>query len=161
YRQFASSFDGTLDRGPYVWARTKKFRDADYEGFVYIGSMAQVQGYVRLSQTRKPETGGHDVTISDLAYTTGAAGRGLLRFIGAFAAMGEDAVFHGGAIHPLLTMIGARHYRVEKRDYWMIRVLDVEKAIAARGYVPGVRADFQIDLTDELIPENAGRWRVR
>jgi predicted acetyltransferase len=43
----------------------------------------------------------------------------------------------------------------------MIRIVDVPSTIAARGWPAGVRAEAHFELSDELFPENAGRWVVR
>ncbi|MBX3356957.1 MAG: GNAT family N-acetyltransferase [Phycisphaeraceae bacterium] len=160
YRRFAVRFDGMLDRSEYSWARTKKLREVAYSGFGCFDAHGTLRGYVRLAQTRKPETGGHDLAISDLAFLDATAGRRLLTFMADFATMGEDVVFQCGPIHPLLTMIGARHYRVEKRDYWMTRVLDVKAALEARGWPAGVVAGAVIEVTDDLLPENQGIWSI-
>jgi predicted acetyltransferase len=160
YRRFAACFDGMLDRGPYVWERTRLFRDVAYEGFGCVGPDGALDGYLRLAQVRKPDMGQHDVALSDVAFTNARAGRDLLRFIAGFTTMGDDLVMHGGPIHPLLTMLSTRHYRVEKRDYWMLRVLDVAGAIAARGFAPGTRGSFTVEITDGVLPSNTGRWRI-
>ena len=43
----------------------------------------------------------------------------------------------------------------------MLRVLDLPAAIAARGFPPGMTAELHLDVADDLLEENRGRWRVR
>jgi predicted acetyltransferase len=43
----------------------------------------------------------------------------------------------------------------------MLRVVDVPRAMAARGWPRGVKVDLHFDVVDELVAENAGAWRVR
>jgi predicted acetyltransferase len=149
-----------LDRGPYVWQRTRATRDGPAAGFGVFASGGELEGYVYLLQARKPETGHHDVTVSDLAFVTAAAGRRLLGFLSDFATVGDEVVLAGGPLHPLLSLIDERRYRVEKKDYWMVRVLDVGRAIGARGVGNGRRAACVVDVDDPLIAESHGRWTV-
>lgn len=182
YAQFATGFDGMLDRGEYVWRRVREWRDHAYTGWCVVressdasaagthqagqaASLAgtadeSIEGYVFLRQERK-DTGKHDLLISDIAFTTPAAGRRLLGFLSDFATMGEDAVIsQAGSIHPLLTLLPTQKYAVERREYWMTRITNLPAAIAARGFAPGVRSRITIEVTDEQVAANHGRWTI-
>lgn len=63
-----------------------------------------------------------------------------------------DAAF----VHQLKDIRGA-HFSV--RDNIWVRVLDVPRALTARGYAAD--ADVTLELTDKQVPANAGLWRVR
>ncbi len=159
YRTFASAFNGPLDRGAYVWSRIRERRGEKFEGFgVFEGD--RLVGYVYLSQRRKPETGRHDLALSDIAFTTPAAGRRLLTFLGDFATMADEIEFFGGPVHPLLTLLPLQQYQVERVEYWMLRVLNVAGAMAARGVAPFTNARWAVGIRDELIPSNAGGWTI-
>lgn len=159
YDSFARRFDGQLDRGPYIWSRVRAFRDTEYHGFGVKLPDGTLGGYVFLHQDRKSH-GRHDISLSDFAFTSPEVGRRLWGFLADFAMMGEDLSFHGGPTHPALTLLGQQRYKVECRDYWMIRILDVKRALEARGYSPAVRATVRIEITDDLVPGNAGNWTM-
>ncbi|HRJ50592.1 MAG TPA: GNAT family N-acetyltransferase, partial [Phycisphaerales bacterium] len=80
HRRFAGAWDGTLDRGEYLWARVKSNRGVAYSGYGIRGSSGLIDGYVWWSATRKPDTGRHDMELSDLAFTSESACRRLLGF---------------------------------------------------------------------------------
>jgi predicted acetyltransferase len=40
---------------------------------------------------------------------------------------------------------------------WMLRVVDVRKALEARGYPRGVEAQLHFDIEDDMLPENNGK----
>jgi predicted acetyltransferase len=42
----------------------------------------------------------------------------------------------------------------------MLRIVDPAAAIEARGFPAGLRATLQIDLADDVLPENAGRYTI-
>ena len=43
---------------------------------------------------------------------------------------------------------------------WMLRVVDVPAAIAARGFPPAVSVSVPLELSDQARPGNAGRWQL-
>lgn len=164
YRAFATSFTGLLDRGPYVWRRTREWRDKSYTGFgVYDGpaSSSTLEGYVFLAQEQGEHAyGKHDVLVSDIAFTTPRAARRLLGFLADFATMGDSIVLHCGPLHPLISLTNAIMLKIEKQEYWMLRVVSVQKALEQRGYHPAARGVLQLDVHDETIPANAGSWTL-
>lgn len=160
YARFAREFNGTLVRGPYVWARVKKWRDEDYYGFGIDDERGGLAGYLYLAQTRKPTTGRHDLSVSDIAFATPDAGRGLLGFLAGFGTMADSVVIQGGPMHPIVGLLPQQTFEVSKRDYWMLRITDLGRAISMRGYPGGVRTGFTLNITDALVPSNAGLWRV-
>lgn len=160
YAGWASAFNGMLDRGPYCWARVRKFREQLYQGFMTLDGAGKPDGYLFLSQARRPD-GKFDLILSDVAFASPEAGRRLVGFLAGFGMMMNDLIFSGGATHPLLMLLPQQRARVELRDDWMLRVVDVEKALSARGYPPGVDAEVHMNVTDELVPANAGNWVLR
>ncbi|GAA1769256.1 GNAT family N-acetyltransferase [Luedemannella helvata] len=60
---------------------------------------------------------------------------------------------------PLLRLVNEpRRLGARVGDSLWIRIVDLPAALAARRYAAPV--DLVLDVTDELIPENAGRWRL-
>ena len=61
--------------------------------------------------------------------------------------------------HPLmLTLAEPRRLRLRLGDGLWLRLLDVPAALAARGY--GADGQLVLDVTDELLPDVGGRWRL-
>ena len=61
---------------------------------------------------------------------------------------------------PLLYLLAdIRRARTQLVDGLWIRLVDVGRALAQRQYARAV--DVVIDVTDELLPQNAGRWRLQ
>jgi predicted acetyltransferase len=160
YERFAREFNGTLDRGPYSWKRVCETRGDRYQGFAVEEASGELAGYLYLMQQRKPETGRHDVLLSDLAFTTPAAGRRLLGFLADMATIGDEAVFFGGPWHPVLALLPQQRYTVERRDYWMLRVLSVPRSLECRGYPKGIQTEAVFRVIDPLLPDNTGCWQA-
>ncbi|MFO0828316.1 MAG: GNAT family N-acetyltransferase [Phycisphaerales bacterium] len=161
YREYAARFDGMLDRGPFIWSRVKQSRDAVFHGFAVVphGADGPIEGYLYFAQHRR-DGGRHDVSLSDLAFTTPRAGLRLLGLLRDFTSMGLTLSFTGGPSHPLVVLLQQQWVEASLREWWMLRIVDLERAIEARGYAPATTVDVVIDVTDELVPANAGRWTI-
>jgi predicted acetyltransferase len=157
YRSVAARMPGHLDRGPYVWFRVRSPRDAAARAFV-VGEGSNVDGYVVLFQRRSGATLDYDVRVTDIAARTPAAYRRLLTVLADHGTIGESVVWNGGPGDPLLMLLPDRHYEARDLWHWMIRITDVEAALTARGYPPGLRAEAELDVTDELVAGNVGRY---
>jgi predicted acetyltransferase len=156
YNAFASSQDGWLDRAAFGWMGVRERRAERYNGFG-VGSDEHLDGYVFLTQRVRPETGRHDVVLSDIAFRTPAAGRRLLGLLADFATIGDDLVFAGGPHHPLVWLLGQQRHTMTFKNYWMLRMVDVRRALSSRGYPPAVRAEISLEVADELLGANHGR----
>ena len=66
----------------------------------------------------------------------------------------------GDLTHPLLDQLDEIWYRHRKTDVWMVRVVDLEKAIAERGFNACINGEVVVEIADQLFEENAGVWRI-
>jgi predicted acetyltransferase len=151
---------GPLDRGEYIWARVKMFRDNPYQGFAAVNDSDQIEGYLYLNQQRRPSDGMQDLALTDLVFTTPRAGRRLLTLLEEFSSIAHDITFCGGPLHPALYLLAEQRYAISLKHFWMLRVIDVKRAFESRGYPPAFRGDAHLDVRDEVIPANSGRWTV-
>ncbi len=160
-RAFAARFEGPLDRGPFIWKRVQQNRDQQFTGFAVVpdGPGGAIEGYLFLGQVRR-DTGRFDVVLSDCAFTTRRAALRLLGLLRDFTTMGLTLSFTGGPCHPLVTLLPQQWIEMSFKDYWMIRIAHLERAIAARGYAPGIAAETAIAVDDDLVAANAGTWRL-
>ncbi len=163
YGAFAARYNGTLDRGPYCWLRTREMRGERYTGFGIPSPdhPGTLDAYVFYAQRRKPDSGRHDVAVSDLAFTNARAGRRLLGLLADLATVGDDAVLYGPPLHPLLTLMDQQFHTSTFVDVWMLRIVRVREALESRGYPAHADAAVTLDAADDLIPDNAGPWTIR
>jgi len=157
---FGALHDGALDRGPYIWHRVHRVRGVEYLGFGARDDDGRLGGYLYLHQSQR-SLGVFDIHLSDLAFTEAWAGRRLLEFLANFAMVGVDLMFHGGPTHPLFELLPQQRQRSELLDSWLLRIVDVRRALAARGYAPAVHADVHLDVDDPLVSANHGRFVLR
>jgi predicted acetyltransferase len=158
YRRHASTRQGYLDRGPYVWDRVYHPRNETAYGFLVEGAQG-VEGYAWLVRRRKVELL-QEIALTDVVASTPAAGRRLLSFLGDHRSLAREVVWTGGPADPLLLLLREQTYQVKLLFHWMVRVLDVSSALESRGYPAGVSGALHLQVEDDLFPENRGNFTL-
>jgi predicted acetyltransferase len=159
YAAYACGINGMLDRGQYIWSRIKKNRGVESSGFGVLGPSGTIDAYAFLVQTRL-DSGRQDITLNDLAFRTHAAARQLLGFLADFAPIADHLEFFGGHDHPALLMLGQQRHQVALKDNWFLRILNLKTALETRRFNPVIRGELHLRVTDPILPENAGDWRL-
>jgi predicted acetyltransferase len=157
YRRYAQRQQGWLDRGPYIWNRITQPRGELAYGYLVEGPSG-IEGYLYLSRRHLSEFHKQELLLHDLLFSTPAAGRRLLSFLGDHRSLAVDVVWRGGAVEPLLYLLREQTYQVKHLYHWMMRVLDVPAALQARGYPEGISGALHLEVDDDLFPENRGRF---
>ena len=161
YAAHARAGNGLLDRGPDLWRRVQNPARKPANGAAVVED-GEVTGYVRWVQV--DSKGGNlpfDLVVSDHAASTPAAARRLLAFLASHGTLAEEVVWFGGPGEPLLALLDTTRFELKHWDDWMVRVLDVPRALAARGYAAAVSGELHLEVEDELFEENNGRFVLR
>lgn len=99
------------------------------------------------------------VLVDDVFATTPAAHAALWRFLAGIDLFDELTRRHGPLDDPLEAMLlDPRALFRDVQDSLWIRLVDLDRALASRTFAAPV--DVVLDVTDELCPWNAGRWRL-
>jgi predicted acetyltransferase len=100
------------------------------------------------------------ISVQELVAADGAAMAALWADLFSRDLIGETTARHRPVDDPLLDMLAdRRRARAYLTDGLWIRLIDVPAALRSRGY--GCAADVVLEVIDELLPANAGRWRLR
>lgn len=157
YRRVAQQRSGYLDRGKFVWSRVRTPQEQPALGVSVRGSRG-LEGYAYMYQ-RPSKIEDYDLTLSDLVANSPSAMASLLNFIAEQRTTAGNVVWHTGIAEAGLFSFKERFFSVAVEKYWMMRVLDVTRALTLRGY-PVIDAEVTIEVEDELLPENAGVYRL-
>lgn len=159
YRQMAASRNGELDRGPYCWGRVFEPRGRSPLGFL-VEHRGVLEGYAVLYQVPR-EPPHSELVAHDLCAATPRAGRKLLSLLAQHKTLAQTACWRGAPASALLQLLPERGYEVHLRDPWMLRICHVQRALEARGYPPGMRAELHLAVEDDVVARNTGSWIVR
>jgi predicted acetyltransferase len=161
YARFAATRNGFLDRGPYVWGRLFKPRKGAVETFKATGERG-CEGYVVLKHQMGDGVAiASEVLANDFVATTREAAERLLDLMAGYGSIATGVRWWGAAPDLLTSVLADRRHEIRATDYWMLRIVDVERALTARGYPRLVEASLELEVVDELVPENAGRYQLR
>ncbi len=155
YRQRAEKTNGNLDRNQAIWQRLLQ----PLEQVVYaygIGPEDQPEGYVVFDQ--KPGATGYSLQVRDLVILTPRAGRALWTFFADHRSLASEVVWKGPTGEPLLALLSEQTYQVVELERWLIRIVDLPKALILRGYPTGLETELHLQVEDDLLPENTGRF---
>jgi predicted acetyltransferase len=158
YSDIAPSRNGYLDRNEMMWKRVTAPRGQTTQGFVAHDPHTGVaEGYVYYMQ-QSSDDAPYMLTCTDLVWKTAAAGRRLLTFLQDHGTMADKVVLHGGSTDPTLGLLPERIHRVRLLDHWMLRIVDVGAALASRGYPIGLKGEIHLDVVDDVLVANNGRY---
>lgn len=157
YRQRAIGTSGNLDRHKAIWERLVHPPNADPIYAYSVGRERQLEGYVIFSQ-QPGATGYYNLRIWDLVALTPAAGHRLWTFLADHRSLANEVLWQGPMVEPLLALLTEQTYRITHLERWLLRIVDVPKALALRGYPVGVEAELHLAVQDDLLPENNGHF---
>lgn len=158
YQRRAPMSPGNLDRSKFLWHRITDPRGEAALGFGVAGpSREALDAYVYYVQKESPDAV-YSLHATDLVALTREAGSRLLSFLADHRSMADQIVYNGCGEDILVRLAPRRGAKVRLLDHWMLRIVDVGAALMARGYAPGLSGEVHLDVQDDLIVENNGRY---
>ncbi len=100
------------------------------------------------------------ISCRDLVWTDEDSARALLGVAAAHRATGTNLYWSGPINDPLQFLLKGPEATVQAAYHWMERLVNVEAALAARGYPEGMTESFELGVSDGLVEENSGGYRV-
>lgn len=100
------------------------------------------------------------ITVTDLLGLTGDATTALLAVLASFDAVAPTLRIRTSGTDPLQYAVPGAGWSVRAIEPYMLRVVDLVAAVAARGWPPGLRASVELSLLDPVCPWNSGDHRL-
>jgi predicted acetyltransferase len=152
YQQRAIANNGNLDRNSTMWKLVLEPPQQTTYGYL-IGSQTQPEGYIIFNQTQD-----YQLAIRDWVVLTPQAGCRLWVFLADHRSILEKVKWYGRANDPLLLLLSEQISSIKSLDRWMLRIVDVPKALEMRGYPTSVEAELHLEIEDDILPENNGKF---
>ncbi len=157
YRSQAALRSGSLDRSPLLWNRIVAPQRRTRPMAYVVERQGTIEGYCYLRREHRPDER-QEVHVDDLAVSSPQAATTLLSFLGDHRSLADEVVWYGSASDPLLMLLREQRQRVELQEAWMLRILDVRRALEGRGWPAGVSTSLHLEVFDEVLPANQGRF---
>lgn len=155
YRRVGARRNGHLQRCDYIWPRLHDVRfGVPAHGLVFRDEHGAVEAYLYWRQ----RTGQvfYDVEVTDAVATTPRGLRTIWSAIGDLRSMAQDVVVSTSPTDPLYLTIPDPRFELRYQHSWMLRLVDVGKALEARGYPSSIRARLELRVHDDVIAANDG-----
>lgn len=158
----ARTASGMLDRDEWGWR--KILYDA-YEhrarSIWIVEGDSGPEGYAVTQTQGSWQTPPVRLLVKDHVALTAAASLRLLSFLGDHRSVVHQAVVSAGPSLPLLQLLPQPTWWPPLQFVsWMLRVVDLRAALEGRGFAPGREGRLDLQVDDDVLPENAGRWTV-
>ena len=165
YREWVRHGNGPVEPTDDDWWTRRilrPFGDAISRAVVVRADDGSIEGFAAFRYA--DAEGGHleiDFGLECLAFAaiTERATRALLAYFRSFRGVGLWVQWCGPPEDPIAMLVPEQQITTPFRFRWMLRLLDVRSALAARGYPP-IDADVVVAVDDPAFPENAGPWRL-
>ena len=158
YEAPARRSPGYLDRGPYIWTRVTSPRGAVTKTFT-VSHGGVLEGYVVLSHAML-DGDATAIKVTDIAATTSRAGGALLRLLLEYRSVAKRVTWFGGTSDLFTNLLPERNCEVTLADHFMMRVVDVARALSLRGWPRGASGSLDLEVADASMPENSGRYSL-
>ena len=151
--------NGNLERNEGMWERIVTVPEKTM--FTYlIGDENAPEGFVIFYQdARRPDP--IKLYVRDMVALSPPAARSLWTFFYDHRAAAQSVNWVGPANDPLLNLPSEFDAKVNKQYRWMLRIVDVKKALSERGYPAGVEGELHLDIQDDVLPANHGRFVMK
>lgn len=169
YQRFTAGRNGYLVRSQRWWKEAvfrQLFDDRRRlnDVAVWRDDSGSATGYVVYRPHRESRTGEPPVDslfLSEFVALDAGAYGGLLRYLLAHD-LAQKVTWYAPPDEPLaLALDGSELVRREYHDTFMLRVVDMERAVAARPAGPGApEGTFTVHVVDAAAPWNQGTWRI-
>ncbi len=150
--------NGALQRNAVIWDRIQNHRVHAVSSYAFERE-GQVAGYVHLHQ--EPHNPPYKrLVIDDMALADRQIVEHAWTFLSQFDSLVKEVVFYGSASEDGLHCLAERNYEQHIEIEWMLRIVHAERALQERGWPRGFRAVLELELDDESLAANSGRYRL-
>ena len=159
YHQQAEVNNGNLARHFAIWSRILKPKQEEDIYAYLLGSENEPEGYIIFTQNLdKQETA---IEIRDSVLLTPAAAKSLWTFLANHRSLIKNVVWKGSSFNPFTLLLPEQTAKMVKQLNWMLRIINVPLALSKRGYPQELEAELHLDIQDELIAANNGKFCLK
>jgi len=145
--------EAARDSGPLTWDPSPAARWLDRDDmYAYLTG----DGFAAY----RWDGGGKGLFVERVHGASAQTLRALWSVIASHASIAATARVQIAPGDPLWWLTHERDAAITKRSMWMLRVVDAQAAIEARGFPAGVSVSVPLLINDDTRPANTGRWRL-
>jgi predicted acetyltransferase len=156
YRQKAQSINGHVERHTALWQELMNPKPEGAIACAYgFGELEQLEGYIIFHQIKVGNS--NRLVIKDWVMLTPSAVQRFWTFLADHRSQIDQVRWRSSPADPLTVLLPEQEAYIVESERWMMRILDVSKALEKRGY-PAVQAELHFDIQDDLFDENNDKF---
>lgn len=154
YQQQAKSTNGYLQRHQIIWQEI-----VEASTYAYLIGAEQPEGYLIFKQQKINHI--DYIIVVDFVLLTPGAVRCFWTFIGDHRSQIEKVKWKHSLNNFLSLILPEQTAKIISLSHWMLRIVDVVKALEKRGYPQILVAELHLDISDKLIEENNDKFILK
>ena len=160
YARVARRENGLVDRTHWFWQRAVDPLNHPVTTYA-VRERGEISGHLILSRRWFTQGAPHtEIACREMVAETAASARRLWTLLADERSLGRSLVITGPPAVAEQLFFVEQSPEVDWQLRWMLRVLDVEAALSARGYPPGLERDLVLEVEDDLVADNHGRFAL-
>ena len=156
YNQQAQVNNGNLARNSAIWSRILEPRQEEEIYAYLIGSENAPRGYIIFIQNRDKKE--KAIEIRDWALLDVSAAKRLWTFLSDHRSEIVGINWRGSSVNPFTLLLPEQTAKIIRQTIWMLRIINVSLALSLRGYPLQLEAELHLDVSDNLIATNNGKF---
>jgi predicted acetyltransferase len=155
YQKQSRTHNGNLCRNEFIWDDIARSKDAVQYAYL-IGGLDDPQGYIIFTQHRGEPN--DYIKIRDWVLLTPPAIQSFWAFLGGHRSQIDTIRYKSASVDALTIVLPEQTAKLKSSNRWMLRIVDVKKALEKRGYPQNVQASLHLEVQDDLISENNNKF---
>ncbi len=155
YNQRAKLNNGNLDRGSVLWDLILESKGRKIFHYI-VKNENEIVGYVNFQQARSA----NHIRVRDMVALNSEAVKKLLNFFYDHRTVIDTISWNGPANDPIQLLMEEQKVEVADTRDWMLRIVDIKKALESRGYVKDIELSLTLNYEDSILPQNSGAWDI-
>jgi predicted acetyltransferase len=99
--------------------------------------------------------------MQDWVLLTPAAIKRFWTFLADHRSIVEKVRWHHSSFDSLTFLLDERTTKVNRIGHWLLRIVDVQKALEQRGYPKGIETELHLEVQDDLLTQNNGKFILK
>lgn len=156
-RPLLARSNGMAERSPAMWSLALRDESRPADVFLLPGLTdgGPMEGYLAVCPPQDRR-----LVVVDQCLLTPHAARTAAAFLAGYAQQADWVAWRGACDDPLALAAADSGTAVEEWEEWLLRIVDVERALSTRGYPAGLSGSAVLAVTDPVLPANNGRFRL-
>lgn len=163
YERVAPGINGWVDRGDRRWESLWAWWHAGHHVYACKSSVGEVEAYLvyRHEPTPPGASGDYGIRVEQIVAATPQGLRAVWWTLASSASLVDAVTFTASPEDALLLIMPEQRTGVRGQVRWMLRIVDIQGAVAARGYRPTPEVEVPFTVEDAILTENSGSWTLR